>query len=82
MVNLTIYSSLTVYIKCSELDPHGAFGDGNPVGGNVTSNITGKDENLAEWMVCLDYISSLTPILTDFISLALYREMPALKVWG
>jgi len=59
-VNLTIYSSLTVYIKCSELDPHGAFGDGNPVGGNVTSNITGKDENLAEWMVCLDYISSLT----------------------
>lgn len=34
-----------------ELDPHGAFGDGNPVGGNVTSNITGADENFAEWML-------------------------------
>jgi len=60
-VNLTIYSSLRVYIKCSELDPHGAFGDGNPVGGNVTSNITGKDENFAEWMVCLHHHIFLDP---------------------
>jgi hypothetical protein len=34
-----------------ELDPHGAYGTGNPIGGNVTSNITGKDENFAEWML-------------------------------
>ncbi|KAF9468666.1 hypothetical protein BDZ94DRAFT_1279735 [Collybia nuda] len=33
-----------------ELDPHGALGDGNPIGGNVTSNITGSDQNFAEWM--------------------------------
>ncbi|KAF8057519.1 hypothetical protein FPV67DRAFT_1724324 [Lyophyllum atratum] len=33
-----------------ELDPHGAYGDGNPVGGNVTSNITGSDQSFAEWM--------------------------------
>ncbi|KAG6819281.1 hypothetical protein H0H93_013456 [Arthromyces matolae] len=33
-----------------ELDPHGAYGSGNPIGGNVTSNITGADENFAEWM--------------------------------
>ncbi|KAF5319149.1 hypothetical protein D9619_008507 [Psilocybe cf. subviscida] len=32
-----------------ELDPHGQFGAGNPIGGNVTSNITGSDENFAEW---------------------------------
>ncbi|TFK38564.1 hypothetical protein BDQ12DRAFT_683842 [Crucibulum laeve] len=34
-----------------ELDPHGALGDGNPVGGNVTSNITGSDQSFAEWML-------------------------------
>ncbi|PPQ71804.1 hypothetical protein CVT26_007728 [Gymnopilus dilepis] len=33
-----------------ELDPHGAYGTGNPIGGNVTSNITGTDEHYAEWM--------------------------------
>ncbi|KAF8196951.1 hypothetical protein BJ912DRAFT_1020896 [Pholiota molesta] len=33
-----------------ELDPHGALGDGNPVGGNVTSNVTGADESFTEWM--------------------------------
>jgi len=38
-----------------ELDPHGAFGDGNPIGGNVTSNITGSDQNFAEWMLYIDY---------------------------
>lgn len=34
-----------------ELDPHGAFGTGNPIGGNVTTNITGADEHIAEWML-------------------------------
>jgi hypothetical protein len=34
-----------------ELDPHGAQGDGNPVGGNVTTNVTGQDVNYEEWMV-------------------------------
>lgn len=26
-----------------QLDPHGATGNGNPVGGNVTSNVSGED---------------------------------------
>ncbi len=35
-----------------ELDPHGASGDGNPVGGNVTTNVvTGEDLHFEEWMV-------------------------------
>ncbi|WVO17523.1 hypothetical protein L204_105217 [Cryptococcus depauperatus] len=33
-----------------ELDPHGATGLGNPVGGNVTTNSTGKDVHYEEWM--------------------------------
>ena len=33
-----------------ELDPHGATGKGNPIGGNVTSNVTGKDVFYQEWM--------------------------------
>jgi hypothetical protein len=33
-----------------ELDPHGAFGAGNPIGGNVTTNVPGSDLNVAEWM--------------------------------
>lgn len=33
-----------------ELDPHGATGDGNPVGGNVTANATGQDVHYQEWM--------------------------------
>lgn len=33
-----------------ELDPHGATGLGNPVGGNVTTNATGADVNYEEWM--------------------------------
>lgn len=37
-----------------ELDPHGATGKGNPIGGNVTSNVTGKDVSYQEWM---NYIS-------------------------
>ncbi|KAJ7060467.1 hypothetical protein C8F01DRAFT_194997 [Mycena amicta] len=39
-----------------ELDPHGQFGTGNPVGGNVTTNVVdGVDEHIAEWML---YISA------------------------
>jgi len=38
-----------------ELDPHGQFGAGNPIGGNVTSNITGSDQNFAEWILYIDY---------------------------
>ncbi|KAJ7588289.1 hypothetical protein C8J56DRAFT_1004500 [Mycena floridula] len=34
-----------------ELDPHGAEGTGNPIGGNVTSAITGTDQHFAEWML-------------------------------
>lgn len=33
-----------------ELDPHGATGLGNPVGGNVTNNRTGSDLFYEEWM--------------------------------
>lgn len=33
-----------------ELDPHGATGKGNPIGGMVSSNITGKDVFYKEWM--------------------------------
>ncbi|KAJ7908896.1 hypothetical protein B0H13DRAFT_1617123 [Mycena leptocephala] len=39
-----------------ELDPHGATGAGNPVGGNVTTNIVdGVDEPIAEWMLYIDF---------------------------
>ncbi|TIA82014.1 hypothetical protein E3P98_01665 [Wallemia ichthyophaga] len=38
-----------------ELDPHGATGEGNPIGGNVTSNVSGTDENYAEWMEFISY---------------------------
>jgi len=39
-----------------ELDPHGATGAGNPVGGNVTTNVvTGSDINIAEWMQFISY---------------------------
>ncbi|KAJ7450044.1 hypothetical protein B0H11DRAFT_325193 [Mycena galericulata] len=39
-----------------ELDPHGATGAGNPVGGNVTTNVVdGVDEPVAEWMLYVDY---------------------------
>jgi hypothetical protein len=33
-----------------ELDPHGATGAGNPIGGNVTTNATGSDVFYEEWM--------------------------------
>ena len=33
-----------------ELDPHGATGMGNPIGGNVTSNVSGEDVFYEEWM--------------------------------
>ncbi|KAJ7754091.1 hypothetical protein B0H16DRAFT_1316614 [Mycena metata] len=39
-----------------ELDPHGAYGAGNPVGGNVTTNVVdGEDEPIAEWMLYIDF---------------------------
>ncbi|KAK0538701.1 hypothetical protein OC842_001224 [Tilletia horrida] len=38
-----------------ELDPHGATGVGNPVGGNVTSNVTGQDVFYEEWMNFVSY---------------------------
>ncbi|KAF8198160.1 hypothetical protein K438DRAFT_701252 [Mycena galopus ATCC 62051] len=39
-----------------ELDPHGATGAGNPIGGNVTTNVVdGVDEPIAEWMLYIDY---------------------------
>lgn len=38
-----------------ELDPHGATGDGNPVGGNVTCNATGSDVHYEEWMNYMSY---------------------------
>jgi len=40
-----------------ELDPHGATGLGNPIGGNVTTNMTidGQTINVAEWMLYIDY---------------------------
>ncbi|CAD6582064.1 MAG: hypothetical protein TREMPRED_003165 [Tremellales sp. Tagirdzhanova-0007] len=38
-----------------ELDPHGATGLGNPVGGNVTTNATGSDVSYQEWMNYMSY---------------------------
>lgn len=39
-----------------ELDPHGATGEGNPVGGNVTTSVaTGKDVFYEEWMAFVSY---------------------------
>jgi len=38
-----------------ELDPHGATNQGNPQGGNVTSNTSGEDVFYEEWMSFLSY---------------------------
>ncbi|WRT70938.1 uncharacterized protein IL334_007937 [Kwoniella shivajii] len=38
-----------------ELDPHGAENLGNPIGGNVTSNVEGKDVFYEEWMSFISY---------------------------
>ncbi|GMK54432.1 hypothetical protein CspeluHIS016_0110180 [Cutaneotrichosporon spelunceum] len=38
-----------------ELDPHGAKGTGNPIGGNVTCNATGTDVSYEEWMNFMSY---------------------------
>ncbi|KIY67852.1 hypothetical protein CYLTODRAFT_436819 [Cylindrobasidium torrendii FP15055 ss-10] len=40
-----------------ELDPHGPTGDGNPVGGNVTSNVVdgNTDVSYEEWMSFISY---------------------------
>lgn len=46
-----------------ELDPHGATGEGNPVGGNVTTNITtGSDLNYQEWMMYVSYEQVRVPL--------------------
>ncbi|GHJ89745.1 hypothetical protein NliqN6_6147 [Naganishia liquefaciens] len=38
-----------------ELDPHGAENLGNPIGGNVTSNVSGSDVFYEEWMSFISY---------------------------
>lgn len=38
-----------------ELDPHGAQGLGNPIGGNITVNVNGEDRNVEEWMMFMSY---------------------------
>lgn len=38
-----------------ELDPHGAKDLGNPIGGNVTSNISGEATFYEEWMEFISY---------------------------
>ncbi|WVR08809.1 hypothetical protein IAU60_005867 [Kwoniella sp. DSM 27419] len=38
-----------------ELDPHGAENLGNPIGGNVTSNVGGSDVFYEEWMSFISY---------------------------
>ncbi|CAK5274934.1 unnamed protein product [Mycena citricolor] len=38
-----------------ELDPHGASGAGNPVGGNVSVPINGVEQPIAEWMMYIDF---------------------------
>ncbi|CED84034.1 hypothetical protein [Phaffia rhodozyma] len=38
-----------------ELDPHGAENLGNPIGGNVTSNVSGQDVFYEEWMSFMSY---------------------------
>jgi hypothetical protein len=40
-----------------ELDPHGAYGAGNPIGGNVTTTVTpnGQELNVGEWMQFVSY---------------------------
>ncbi|KIY74275.1 hypothetical protein CYLTODRAFT_340473 [Cylindrobasidium torrendii FP15055 ss-10] len=49
-----------------ELDPHGASGDGNPVGGNVTTNIaTGDDLHFEEWMSFISYSQVCFRICTN-----------------
>ncbi|KAJ9118166.1 hypothetical protein QFC22_004070 [Naganishia vaughanmartiniae] len=47
-VNQTSYSRLLTLN--GELDPHGAENLGNPIGGNVTSNVSGSDVFYEEWM--------------------------------
>ncbi|KIR57448.1 hypothetical protein I312_106390 [Cryptococcus bacillisporus CA1280] len=38
-----------------ELDPHGAENLGNPIGGNATSDVEGKDVFYEEWMSFISY---------------------------
>ncbi|KAL7414281.1 hypothetical protein BDY24DRAFT_361243 [Mrakia frigida] len=60
-----------------ELDPHGAENLGNPIGGNVTSNVSGEDVFYEEWMSFMSYNRSRFRICTaetDDISAALQCE--------
>ncbi|KAJ9110675.1 hypothetical protein QFC19_001504 [Naganishia cerealis] len=47
-----------------ELGPHGMTGEGNPVGGNVTSNVTGADVPYEEWMSFISYTQFCLRICT------------------
>ncbi|CDZ97408.1 hypothetical protein [Phaffia rhodozyma] len=47
-----------------ELDPHGSTGLGNPVGGNVTSDVSGADVPYQEWMNYVAYNSFCIRICT------------------
>jgi len=48
-----------------ELDPHGATGLGNPIGGNVTSNVTGTDVHYEEWMNYMSYTQFCIRVCTS-----------------
>lgn len=48
-----------------ELDPHGSTGLGNPVGGNVTANVTGSDVSYEEWMNYMSYQQFCLRICTN-----------------
>lgn len=41
---------------------------GNPIGGNVTSNVTGSDVFYEEWMSFMSYSMSLSPSCSIFSS--------------
>jgi hypothetical protein len=39
-------------VKTTQAECKGAFGSGNPIGGNVTTNVVdGENEPIAEWML-------------------------------
>lgn len=41
---------------------------GNPIGGNVTSNVTGSDVFYEEWMSFMSYSTSISPSYSIFSS--------------
>jgi hypothetical protein len=54
-----------------ELDPHGATGLGNPVGGNVTTNASGQDVSYEEWM---KYVTAMSPVEASLIRCSSYMS--------